>query len=116
MTSDSGSGYNAWSMLEILLPHYDVHLGAGPHLLMVHGLLSSRAHWTPNLERLQQVCTPVVVELYGHGRSPAPAERAGYRPEAYVRAFEAIREQLGAERWLLLGQSLGAALTLRYAL
>ena len=30
--------------------------------------------------------------------------------------FEALRQRLGAEQWLVCGQSLGAALTLRYAL
>jgi pimeloyl-ACP methyl ester carboxylesterase len=33
-----------------------------------------------------------------------------------VSEFEAIRETLGAERWFVCGQSLGAALTLRYSL
>jgi len=58
----------------------------------------------------------VVVELWGHGRSPSPEDAYGYRPEAYVRAFEELRAELGVERWLVCGQSFGAALTLRYAL
>jgi pimeloyl-ACP methyl ester carboxylesterase len=95
---------------------YDVHEGSGPYLLLVHGMLASRAQWQPNLEELSRVSRPVVVELYGHGRSPSPEDPARYRPEAYVAAFEHIREELGAERWLVCGQSLGAALTLRYAL
>ncbi len=98
------------------LPYFEVHQGDGPHLLMVHGMLSSRAQWLPNLAALRQVATPVVVELFGHGRSPSPRESQAYRPTAYVTAFETIRKRLGVERWLLLGQSLGAALTLRYAL
>jgi pimeloyl-ACP methyl ester carboxylesterase len=57
-----------------------------------------------------------VVELLGHGRSPSPAEPAAYHPDAYGRAFEHIREELRAERWYVIGQSLGAALTLRYVL
>jgi pimeloyl-ACP methyl ester carboxylesterase len=39
-----------------------------------------------------------------------------YHPDAYVAAFETLRERLGASRWLVCGQSLGATLTLRYAL
>ncbi len=57
-----------------------------------------------------------MVELWGHGRSPSPEDPALYHPDAYVSAFEAIRGELGADRWLVCGQSLGAALTLRYAL
>ena len=96
--------------------HVDVHDGRGPPLLMMHGFLSSRAQWTPNLEALRRVSTPVVIELLGHGRSPSPADPAAYAVEAYVAAFETLRERLGAERWFVLGQSFGAGLTIRYAL
>ncbi len=98
------------------LPHLEVHEGAGPPLLLVHGMLSSRAQWAPNLAALRSVASPVVVELFGHGRSPSPKSPAAYHPDAYTETFERIRAQLGAPRWLLCGQSLGAALTLRYAL
>ncbi len=96
--------------------HCEIHDGHGPHMLLVHGMLSSRAQWQPNLAALSRVCRPVVVELLGHGRSPAPSDPTRYTPAAYVAAFEGIRRSLGGARWLVCGQSLGAALTLRYAL
>lgn len=96
--------------------HVDVHDGVGEHLLLVHGFLSSRSHWLPNLPRLAEVCRPVTVELWGHGRSPSPAEPEWYEPAAYPAAFEAVREAVGCERWFVCGQSLGAAFTLRYVL
>jgi pimeloyl-ACP methyl ester carboxylesterase len=96
--------------------HREVHPGNGPFLLLVHGILSGRSLWKPNLAALSAVSHPVVVELWGHGGSPSPDEGACYRPEAYVRAFDELRAELGAERWLVCGQSFGAALTLRYAL
>lgn len=101
-----------------LLPalHVDLHPGQGPFALLVHGMLSSRAQWRPNLDVLARVCRPVVVELLGHGRSPSPADGDAYTPTAYVAAFERIRRELGVDRWFLIGQSLGGALTLRYAL
>ncbi len=100
----------------MLLPFHEVHEGNGPPLLMVHGILSSRAQWMPNLDALRSVATPVVVELFGHGRSPAPDAAHCYRPEYYLRTFEAIREQIGTDRWHVLGYSLGAGLTMRYSL
>jgi pimeloyl-ACP methyl ester carboxylesterase len=101
--------------------HFDVHgdgAGSGdrPYVLMLHGYLSSRAQWLPNVDALCDVARPVVVEMLGHGRSPSPEESDAYSPEAYVDDFERIRAELGAERWFVIGQSLGAALTLRYAL
>jgi 2-succinyl-6-hydroxy-2,4-cyclohexadiene-1-carboxylate synthase len=96
--------------------HCDVHDGDGPHALLVHGVLSSRSQWLSNLEALRAVCRPVVVELYGHGRSSSPEEPVAYSPASYVEEFERLRRMLGVERWLLCGYSLGAALTVRYAL
>ena len=96
--------------------HHEVHGGSGTHLLLVHGLLSSRAQWQANLPALSKRWRCVVVELLGHGRSPAPESPEAYSPDAYVAEFERIRASLGADRWLVCGQSLGAALTLRYGL
>ena len=97
-------------------PHVDVHPGDGPPLVLVHGIMAGRALWAANLDALRAVCTPVVVELYGHGRSPAPPDPERYGPDAYVAVLERLRQRLGADRWLLFGHSLGAAVTLRYAL
>jgi pimeloyl-ACP methyl ester carboxylesterase len=96
--------------------HWEVHGGSGPFLLLVHGLLSGRSQWLPNLPALRTVARPVIVELWGHGRSPAPLDFCLYHPDRYVELFDEIRKALGAQRWFLCGQSLGAALTLRYAL
>src|SRR6478672_7352834 len=96
--------------------HIETHGNDGPHLLLVHGFLMSRAQWLPNLQALSEVCRPVVVELLGHGRSSAPSDPASYHPDAYVAAFDDIRRSLGVDRWWLCGYSLGAGLTIRYAL
>lgn len=102
-------------MQEPLLYH-ETHGTHGPFILLVHGMISSRAQWTPNLDAFTEYCRPVVVELFGHGRSPSPEDPECYSPDNYVKEFERIRKKLGIERWFLCGQSLGASLTLRYAL
>ena len=97
--------------------HTDVHGdGNAPGLLLVHGFLSSRAQWTPNLHALAAVSTPVVVELLGHGRSHAPTKAHEYSVARYLQRLEAIRKRLGLEHWFVCGQSFGAGLTLRYAI
>ena len=95
--------------------HYDIHDGNGPYLLLLHGMLSSRAQWMPNLDALSEFSRPVVAELWGHGRSPVPDEVHHYSPDSYVEQLDLIRQDLGVERLLLGGQSLGASFTLRYA-
>ncbi len=103
--------------------NYVVHPGQGPVALLVHGVLGSRSYWDDNLAALSQVCRPVVVELWGHGASPAPNDPSKYDPLAYVAEFEKIRVAVAGETscerpgaiWVI-GQSMGAALTLHYAL
>lgn len=88
----------------------------GPVLLLVHGFMSSRAQWMPNLAALGEIAQLAVVELLGHGRSPAPAEAEPYQVTSYVAAFDDIRRAIGAPRMFVCGQSFGAGLTIAYAL
>lgn len=89
--------------------------GGCPALLLVHGMLSSRNHWQPNLS-LSQGFRIVRIDLPAHGLSPAPQDKAHATPQALVQAIETVRERLEISRWYICGQSFGAALTLRYAL
>ena len=93
-----------------------VHTGNGHPCLIVHGALGSRSYWNENLAALATVCTPVVVELWGHGQSPDPTDEHALTIEGYVEQFELLRTEIGVERWFTIGQSMGAALTLAYGL
>ena len=89
----------------------------GLPVLFVHGILTCRAHWLLNLPAFHDAgFRSITVELFGHGSSPAPEEEAAYHPDRYSERFSALREQVQAERWFVVGQSLGAALTLNYAM
>ena len=89
----------------------------GLPVLFVHGILTCRAHWLLNLPAFHKAgFRSVTVELFGHGSSPAPEDEDAYHPDRYVDRFSALRELVAAERWFVVGQSLGAALTLNYAM
>ena len=98
------------------LPYRVPAAGSGPYMFFVHGMLSSHRQWTPNLAALEGLVRPVLFELWGHGDAPCPDADAAYTVEALIAEFERAREALGAARVLLCGQSLGAALTLRYSI
>jgi len=98
------------------IPYFEVHGDRGPYLLLIHGMLSGRSQWLLNLPALIEVCRPVVVELWGHGRSPAPDDPSFYSYPSYLDSFEKIRSQLGIDKWFVCGQSFGATLTIRYAI
>lgn len=95
--------------------HYHVHSGRGPHLLLVHGFLSSSAQWLANIDELSNICIPVTAELWGHGNSPSPENILLYHPDHYASQFEMIRQALNIDQWFVCGYSLGAALTARYS-
>ena len=98
-------------------PHFEAAAPrSGPTFLFVHGFMMSRAIWADNLDAFAQIGRPVVVELLGHGRSPAPADDDAYRVARYLEWFEAARRRLDVERWVIVGHSFGAALALNYAL
>jgi pimeloyl-ACP methyl ester carboxylesterase len=79
-------------------------------------MLSGRSQWLLNLPALAAVCRPVVVELWGHGRSPTPDDPALYGYPGYLAALESIRSDLGIDDWFVCGQSFGATMTIRYAI
>lgn len=95
--------------------HAVIHDGDGPPALILHGALGSRSYWDDNIEALKSVCRPVVLELWGHGRSPSPDDPDRYQPDAYIEEIEWLRGELGGERVWLIGQSMGAALMMHYA-
>lgn len=98
------------------LPFRLIDGGCGPYLFLVHGMLSGGRQWDANLDKLLTVSRPVVFDLWGHGGAPVPEHGAAYEVEALIAGFERVRDELGAQRVVLCGQSFGASLTLRYSI
>ena len=96
--------------------HHETAGGEGPCMLLLHGMLSSRFQWAPNLAALSTATRPVLLELWGHGRSPTPALDSDYSVEAYVAEFERIRGLMGVSDVVMAGQSFGAGLAMHYAI
>lgn len=88
----------------------------GPPTLFLHGFMSSNLQWEPNRQRLGAELRLLLTEQLGHGGSAAPDDPDAYRADAVLDRLEAIRVERGIERWFLVGQSLGGAILLRYAL
>jgi pimeloyl-ACP methyl ester carboxylesterase len=79
-------------------------------------MLSSRLQWAPNLAVLSRRLRPVMFELWGHGRSPAPVDDACYCVDALIEQLELAREAMHESKVVLMGQSFGAGLAFQYAL
>jgi pimeloyl-ACP methyl ester carboxylesterase len=93
--------------------HY-VTEGRGPAVVLVHGLGGFAESWRHNIGALARVATVYAVDLPGFGRSSKPPAR--YRLADAARALHGFAQAMGLGRFALVGHSLGAAVTLTYAL
>lgn len=88
--------------------------GAGPPVLLVHGLGSSGADWAFQIPALAGRHRVIVPDLRGSGRragAPGPYSIAGFADELW-----ALADALGHETLDLVGFSLGGAVALEMAL
>ncbi len=97
---------------------YEVTPGpvGAPPIVLLHGFTASRASFLSNIPGLSRRFTVIAVELLGHGDSDAPADAAHYGPGPAISRLIGLLDELGYDKVLLCGHSLGAALALRFAL
>jgi pimeloyl-ACP methyl ester carboxylesterase len=82
-------------------------------VLFLHGTGGDREDWRGQLDASDVPGTRVALELPGHGRSEPPGEST---VDAYARWVHDFVDALGFERVMLVGNSLGSAITQRIAL
>lgn len=91
--------------------HYVVE-GDGPVVLFSHGFGSSSHMWLPQVNALARAGYRAAAwDIRGHGRSVAGEDPFGYTVAASIADIGAILDDLGAERAVLGGASLGGYLT-----
>ena len=101
----------------------DVHLNVavrqgpadGPVLLLLHGFTGSIATWQPHMEALAADCTTIAIDALGHGDSDTPPDPRRYRMEYVVADTLRIADQLGIDRFGLVGYSMGGRMALHIA-
>jgi len=89
--------------------------GAGPPLVLIHGIGARRGAWEPVAERLAPVRETFALDLPGFGDSPPLP--AGREPtiDAYADAVERFCGAAGLERPHVAGNSMGGAIALELA-
>ena len=86
--------------------------GSGPPLLLIHGLGGTGQSWEPIAGRLAQERELILVDLPGHGQTPALPETT---IATYADALEAFVAEHGFEHVDMVGASMGARLVLELA-
>lgn len=93
--------------------HYH-EAGAGPPLVLLHGLGGSHEDWEEQFEALGRVRRVIAPDLRGFGATPMGRHAPSIeRMAADVRGLLAA---LGVERFALMGHSMGGAVALQVAL
>jgi pimeloyl-ACP methyl ester carboxylesterase len=87
--------------------------GAGPPLVLIHGLGATRAIWRPQIERLAAERDVIALDLPGFGESPLLAETP--TPWALAAAVTRLCREIGIERPHVAGNSLGGWVALEMA-
>jgi pimeloyl-ACP methyl ester carboxylesterase len=85
--------------------------GPGPAVLLTHGISESLEFWHPQIEALGKTMRLVAWDMPGHGESDIPA--AAMDLQAVARIAWLLLDRLGIESAHLVGNSLGAAMSLR---
>jgi pimeloyl-ACP methyl ester carboxylesterase len=103
-----------------LSPGFRVHLrDEGPRdapvLLLVHGSNASLHTWEPWVAALSGRFRVVTLDMQGHGLT-GPHPDGCYSGECMAATVEAARAHLGIERMAVGGNSMGGAVSIRYAL
>ncbi len=92
--------------------YYEV-AGSGPPVVLIHGGFGDRRMWDAQFNDLARDFRVVRYDHRGFGRSPAPTSDSAYSP---VRDLVQLLDHLGIDKAHVIGNSVGGALALDFAL
>jgi pimeloyl-ACP methyl ester carboxylesterase len=87
----------------------------GRVIILVHGFAASVYAWRPWIERLNGDYRLIALDLPGHGLTQTPP---GFKAslEGNAALVDALADKLGVEHFVLVGNSMGGAVSLSYAM
>src|SRR3954452_17561766 len=124
MTSQSAASlfFPEFSTLDLPVNGVTIHAvrgGAGPPVLLLHGYPQTHAMWHRVAPRLAERFSVVCSDLRGYGDSGAPASddsHASYSKRVMAHDQLRLMNELGFERFALVGHDRGARVARRLAL
>ena len=93
--------------------YYEV-AGSGPVVLLSHGYSASTRMWQGQIAPMKDAYTVVTWDMRGHAQSDSPDDQSRYSEEATVDDMAAILAEVGAERAVIGGLSLGGYMSLAF--
>lgn len=93
-----------------------VEQGKGPTLLLVHGFGGAKEDFADHLDALATRHHVVVFDHRGHGESDSPPNASDYTLDRMATDTLAVADAVGAERFRILGHSMGGMVARRVVL
>ncbi len=93
--------------------YYEVH-GNGPALILTHGYSLTSQMWQGQVAALSQHHRLILWDMRGHGQSDYPDDPDAYGEAQTVGDIAALLDEVGAERAIVGGLSLGGYMSLAF--
>lgn len=97
-----------------VLISYSVYGDGDVTLVFVHGWSCDSRYWCEQIPYFAKNYRVVTIDLAGHGHSGA--ERTDYTMESFAKDVQAVIDQIGAYRVILIGHSMGGSVISHAAL
>ena len=88
--------------------------GSGTQVLLLHAFPFNAAMWEPQIEALGDKFRFVIPDLKGFGDSDAPEGESNYSMDGYADDIKALVDEIGLDRFVLVGLSMGGYIALAY--
>ncbi len=90
-------------------------MGEGETIIFIHGWTCDESSWDEQIAHFAQDYRVVTLDLPGHGISGQPVLE-DFSLELFAEAVEAVRAEVGADKVVLVGHSMGGPVIRQYAL
>jgi pimeloyl-ACP methyl ester carboxylesterase len=110
--SHHDDGFDAWQVELHGHPVIYRTAGAGPPVVLVHGMVNSSHHWREVALLLADRYTVIAPDLIGHGDSATP--RGDYSLGAHAAVIRDLLTAIGVDGATLVGHSLGGGVAMQF--
>lgn len=88
--------------------------GKGQPLVFCYGLVCSSLHWTYQIQHFQESYQAIWFDYRGHHHSETPKDLSSLTVESSARDLLAVLDEMGVQKAVLLGHSMGVNIVLEF--